>query len=161
MITIRTLSPADRDDAVRVIDAAARWYEEFLPPEEVPEPEMTPQQWSDEAERMTWYGAFEHRRLVGVIGLEDAGDAALLRHWYVDPAHQRRGIGSRLRRHLEEEAGPATRIIAGTYAANHKARTALERAGYELSADTEAVLRAYYDIPEERLASSVTYELVR
>ena len=46
----------------------------------------------------------------------------------------------------------------GTYAANYKARGILERAGYVLSADSEAVLRTYYDIPEERLRTSVTYE---
>jgi RimJ/RimL family protein N-acetyltransferase len=52
----------------------------------------------------------------------------------------------------------ARRIIVGTYAANYKARGALEKAGYRLSPDSEAVLRAYYSIPEDRLKSSVTYE---
>jgi hypothetical protein len=50
------------------------------------------------------------------------------------------------------------RIIVGTYEANAKARGALEKAGYRLSADSQAVLRSYYDIPEDRLRSSVTYE---
>ena len=35
---------------------------------------------------------------------------------------------------------------------------ASRRAGYRLSADPKAVLRHYYDIPEDRLQSSVTYE---
>ena len=35
---------------------------------------------------------------------------------------------------------------------------ALSKAGYRLSADPEAVLRAYYSIPEDRLKSSVAYE---
>ena len=51
--------------------------------------------------------------------------------------------------------------IVGTYAANYKARGALEKAGYRLSPDPEAVLRAYYSIPEDRLTSSVTYEKER
>jgi hypothetical protein len=46
----------------------------------------------------------------------------------------------------------------GTYAGNYKARGALGKAGYHLSGDSEAVLRAYYAIPEDRLKSSVTYE---
>jgi len=77
---------------------------------------------------------------------------------YVLPAFQRRGIGSRLLAHLEAEAPRASRLIAGTYAANFKARRLLERVGYRLSADPKAVLRAYYAIPEDRQRSSVTYE---
>ncbi len=50
------------------------------------------------------------------------------------------------------------RIIVGTYAANFKARNALDKAGYQPSPDSEAVLRRYYDIPEDRLQTSVTYE---
>lgn len=48
--------------------------------------------------------------------------------------------------------------MVGTYRENYKARRALEKAGYRLSADWESVLRAYYSIPEDRLRSSVTYE---
>lgn len=157
-VTIRTLTEADRNEAVRVINAAAAWYAEFLPPEEVPDPEMTPEQWSVEARRMTWFGAFADAALVGVVGLEYVADVALLRHWYVHPAAQRRGVGSRLRAHLEQQVTGVERIVAGTYARNTKARNALEQAGYVRSADSQAVLRAYYDIPSDRRSTSVTYE---
>jgi GNAT superfamily N-acetyltransferase len=106
---------------------------------------------------MTWHGAYVAGRLVAVMGAEPVRDAVLMRHAYVRPEHQHHGLGLRLLRHLEGEA-PARRIIVGTYAANYKARGALEKAGYRLSADPEAVLRAYYAIPEDRLKSSVTYE---
>jgi GNAT superfamily N-acetyltransferase len=155
---IRPLGPADRDAALAVINTAARWYREFLPPEEVHDPEMTVAQWDAEAWRMTWYGAFVAGALVGVMGLERARDATLLRHAYILPEHQHRGVGSRLREHLEEQSRGARRIIVGTYAGNYKARAALEKAGYRLSSDSAAVLRAYYAIPEDRLRASVTYE---
>ena len=157
-VSIRALTPADRDAALAVINAAARWYREFLPPEELHDPEMTPAQWDAEGRRMTWFGAFVRDTLVGVMGLESVRDAALLRHAYVRPGHQRQGIGGRLREHLETQIRGVRRIIVGTYARNHKARSALEKAGYRLSADSQAVLRAYYSIPEDRLMSSVTYE---
>ena len=156
--TIRPLTQADRDAALTVINAAARWYREFLPPEEYHDPEMTPEQFATEARRLTWYGAFVAGELVGVAGLEYVRDAALLRHAYILPEHQRLGIGSRLRQHLETQVRGVSRIIVGTYAGNYKARAALENAGYQLSADSEAVLRAYYSIPEDRLKSSVAYE---
>ncbi len=160
--TIRALTLADRDAAVAVINVAAQWYREFLPPVELHDPEMTSAQWEVEARRMTWYGAFVRDGLVGVMGLEYMRDAVLLRHGYVLPEYQRGGIGSCLLAHLEAQGqgkGQAIRrIIVGTYARNYKARTLLEKAGYRLSADPEAVLRTYYSVPEDRLRSSITYE---
>ena len=162
--TIRALTLADRDAAVAIVNVAARWYQEFLPPEDVHDPEMTAAQWEAEDRRMIWYGAFVRGTLVGVMGLEYVRDVALLRHGYVVPEFQRRGIGSRLLAHLETQirgkSHPVRRIIVGTYAANYRARAALEKAGYRLCPDPEAVLRAYYSIPEDRLQSSVTYEKV-
>lgn len=156
--SIRALGPEDAPAAVTVINAAAEWYAEFLPPAELHNPEMTVEGWTTEARRMTWYGAFDGTELVGVMGLEPAGDAVLFRHAYVPPDRQRQGIGTQLLAHLERHVAGADRIIVGTYAANGKARAALEQAGYRLSPDSEAVLRRYYDIPEDRLQSSVTYE---
>jgi GNAT superfamily N-acetyltransferase len=119
---------------------------------------MTLESWAKEARRMTWYGAFDGVDLVGVIALEYARDAVLFRHAYVLADRQRQGIAATLHNHLERAVCGVDRIIVGTYAANYKARGALEKAGYQLSPDPEAVLRAYYDIPEDRLRSSVTYE---
>ena len=163
-VTIRTLTAADWDAAVNVINTAARWYRDFLPPDELHDPEMTAAQWDDEARRLAWYGGFLDGALVAVMGLDYSRDAALLRHAYVLPDQQHRGIGLRLGEHLESEArreGAARcirRIIVGTYARNYKARGALEKAGYTLSADSGTILREYYAIPEDRLRASVTYE---
>jgi len=155
---IRALTPADRAAALAVINEAARWYREFLPVEEYHEPEMTAETFDGEARRLSWYGAFAAGRLTGVMGLEYVGDVALLRHAYVLPDAQRRGLGSHLLDHLEREVRGVDRIVVGTYAGNYKARRALEKAGYHLSADCQAVLRAYYSIPDDRRRTSVTYE---
>lgn len=157
-VNVRTLEHPDGPAAVRVINAAAAWYAEFLPPAEVADPEMTVASWDEEARRMTWYGAFSRDELVGVMGLEYVADVALFRHAYVLPAWQRQGIAARLYLHIEPQIAGVTRIIIGTYEDNYQARGALEKGGYRLSQDSEAVLRRYYDIPEERLSSSVTYE---
>ena len=157
-IQIRPLTEGDREAAQAVINVAARWYREFLPAEEYHDPEMTPEDWAKEAERLCWYGAFAPDTLLGVMGLEYVKDVALLRHAYVLPDRQRSGVGSLLRTYLERQIRGVRRIAVGTYTGNYKARDMLEAAGYALSADSEAVLRAYYDIPEDRLQSSVTYE---
>ena len=157
-VSVRALGPSDGLAAVKVINTAAKWYAEFLAPSEVHEPEMTGESWAEEARRLTWYGAFEGVDLVGVMGLEYAGDAVLFRHAYVLPERQRQGIAAILHDHLQREVDGVDRIIVGTYSANYKVRDALEKAGYQPSPDPEAVLRQYYDIPEDRLQSSVTYE---
>jgi GNAT superfamily N-acetyltransferase len=157
-VIVRALWASDGHAAVTLINTAAEWYAEFLSPSEVHEPEMTLGRWAREAQRMTWYGAFDGGDLVGVMGLEYAGDAALLRHAYVLPNRQRQGIAARLLNHLEREVADVDTIIVGTYSANYKARAAFEKAGYQPSPDSEAVLRRYYNIPEDRLRSSVTYE---
>lgn len=157
-VSVRVLEQADGPAAVAVINAAAAWYAEFLPPTEVGDPEMTVASWDEEARRMTWYGAFSGGELVGVMGLEYVDDVALFRHAYVLPAWQRRGIGARLHGYIEPQITGVGKIIIGTYEANYQARGALEKGGYRMSDNSEAVLRRYYDIPEDRLASSVTYE---
>lgn len=157
-VTVRTLGASDGSAALTVINAAAEWYAEFLTTSESHGPEMTLEDWGEEARRMTWYGAFDGVELVGVMGLEYADDAVLFRHAYVLPDRQRQGIAAMLHDHLEGQAHGVDRIIVGTYAANYKARGALEKAGYRPSSDSEAVLRHYYDIREDRLRTSVTYE---
>ena len=157
-IRIRQLTEGDREAALAVINTAARWYREFLPAEEYHDPEMTQDDWAKETKRLTWYGAFTPDALLGVMGLEYVKDVALLRHAYILPDRQRSGIGSLLRAYIEQQICGVRRIVVGTYTGNYKARKALEGAGYAPSADPEAVLRAYYDIPEDRLQSSVAYE---
>ena len=157
-VSIRPLAPEDRDAAISLVNLAARWYREFLPPAELHDPEMTPELWDAEARRMTWFGAIAGERLVGVMGLEYVRDVALLRHAYVEPEWQRRGIATQLRRHLELQVRGVHRILVGTYVSNHKARHLLESAGYRLVPDSAAVLRQYYSIPEDRLRSSLVYE---
>ena len=155
---IRELGPAERRAAVEVINTAAGWYREFLPPEELHGPEMDEPGWDAEAERMTWWGAFSDQALVGVTGSEAIGEVVLLRHIYVLPRHQRTGVAGDLIRYIENTLpGSIRMIVAGTYVANYKARCFLEKNGYRPAADSESVLRTYYDIPEDRLLGSIAY----
>ena len=167
-LTFRRLGPGDRGAAVEVINTAAGWYREFLPPEELHGPEMDEAGWDAEARRMAWWGAFVDQvdqgldqvdqGLVGVMGSEPIGEVVLLRHAYVLPQWQRNGVAGALMSHVENELPRSIRmIVVGTYAANYKARGLLEKSGYRPAADPEAVLRTHYDIPEDRLLSSVAY----
>ena len=157
-ILVRQLDDDDSEGACAVINVAARWYKEFLPAGEYHDPEMTVEEWSAEAGRLTWFGAYATGKLVGVMGLEYLKGVALLRHAYVLVEHQQEGIGSLLREHLEGTVEGTRRIIVGTYEGNYKARRMLEAAGYSLSKDSQTVLQTYYDVPGDRARGSVTYE---
>jgi len=153
--SIRALTIGDRDAALGVINTAARWYRDFLPPGDIHDPEMTLEQWDVEARRLTWYGVFDGDMLVAVGGARvrpRCGPAAPWLRVARASGAWRRGL---LVEHMQRQV---SRIIVGTYAGNFKARGALDKAGYRLPANPEAVLRAYYTIPEDRLRSSVTYE---
>lgn len=157
---IRRLTARDRTDALRVINTAAAWYHEFLGREGIHSPEMDEVAWDAEARRMTWWGGFVDRRLVGVMGCEPARDAVLMRHAYVLPDFQRNGLGTALLAHAEGKLTVPVRVIVGTYTANYKARGQLEKAGYLPSAVSDILLRKYYDIPEDRISNSIAYEKV-
>jgi N-acetylglutamate synthase-like GNAT family acetyltransferase len=89
------------------------------------------------------------------MGIQDVGDVDLIRHAYVVPESQGRGIGSAL---LERLLGsPRRQILVGTWAAAEWAISFYERHGFELVPQdrTAELLRRYWSIPERQVATSV------
>jgi GNAT superfamily N-acetyltransferase len=82
-------------------------------------------------------------------------DVDLIRHAYVLPASQGRGVGGRLLEHLE--ALTDRRILIGTWAAAEWAIRFYERHGYERVAEAHKapLLRKYWAIPERQIETSV------
>jgi len=156
-MNIRLLDDSDAAAASVVVNAAAAWYAEIVPG--YSGVEMDPAEWIAEGRRLAWYGAFDDGVLVGVMGLEYVDDVALFRHAYVLPSHQRSGVGSMLQQKLMADLRPVSRVLIGTYAANYKARRLLARTGFVLVADSQAELRRYWNIPDDRLSTSVVYEM--
>ena len=124
LLTIRRLTSDDRRQAVEVINTAAAWYREFLPPEELHDPEMDEAAWETEAVRMTWWGGVRGRRTGGRDGKRaDQGSGADAPRVRAAPDHQRQGASPRpCSEHVEERLPLPARIVVGTYAANYKAR---------------------------------------
>ena len=89
------------------------------------------------------------------MGIQPVRDVDLIRHAYVAPAHQRRGVGAAL---LERLAPVGTRrVLVGTWAAAGWAIGFYRRHGFEQVAPERAaeLLRAYWTIPERQVETSV------
>ena len=94
-----------------------------------------------EAARMTFYAWEEDGRLTGVVGYEPIRDVTLVRHCYVRPDRQRRGIASALMRHVMALT-TTDRLLVGTWAAATWAIRFYEKHGFRLLPDGDALLRA-------------------
>jgi GNAT superfamily N-acetyltransferase len=89
------------------------------------------------------------------MGIQRVRDVDLIRHAYVSPGSQRRGVGGALLEHLSR---PATRrMLVGTWAAADWAIRFYRRHGFEqLARERSAeLLRRYWTIPDRQIETSV------
>jgi N-acetylglutamate synthase-like GNAT family acetyltransferase len=105
---------------------------------------------------VTFSGYEEDGELVGVMGIQPVRDVVLIRHAYVEPSRQGKGIGGALLEHLKRSAaGP---LLVGTWAAAEWAIRFYQRHGFELVTPDERkaeLLRTYWTIPERQIETSV------
>jgi GNAT superfamily N-acetyltransferase len=104
---------------------------------------------------VVFWGYYHGGELLGVMGIQRVRDADLIRHAYVRPASQGRGIGGEL---LERLAGASTRrMLVGTWAAAAWAIRFYASHGFERvsPACKDVLLGDYWDIPERQIDTSV------
>ena len=97
----------------------------------------------------------EDGQLAGVMGVQRVRDVLLIRHAYVQPREQGKGIGGELLEHLRRLADRP--ILIGTWADAFWAIAFYERHGFELvpRGHVPRLLRAYWKIPERQVETSV------
>src|SRR4051812_31648753 len=113
---IRRSREADLAAMLAIVNDAAQAYRGVIPADRWREPYMPADELAREIEDgVVFWAAEEDGRLLGVMGIQDKGDVALVRHAYVAPAAQRKGVGTELLRHVE---GLTDRpLLIGTWAA--------------------------------------------
>lgn len=136
----------DAAQAYRGVIPADRWHEPYMPRAEL-EREI--------AAGVVFWVAGHAGLPVGVMGIQDKGDVALVRHAYVATAAQRQGIGRALLRHVRGLAGKP--VLIGTWAAATWAIDFYVRNGLRVVSDTEKdrLLRKYWSIPDRQIETSV------
>jgi len=151
---IRPCNEADLARIYELINDAASAYDGAIPADCYHQPYMPMDELERETARMAFYAWEENGRLTGVVGFEPIGDVTLVRHCYVLPDRQRRGIASALMRHV---MGLTTtdRVLVGTWAAATWAIRFYEKHGFRLLPDGDALLRTHWDIPARQRETSV------
>jgi N-acetylglutamate synthase-like GNAT family acetyltransferase len=156
MMLIRRNEEADFAAMLAIVNDAARAYRGVIPADRWHEPYMS----TDELQReiaggVAFWVAEQEGRLLGVMGIQDKGDVALVRHAYVAPTTQRSGVGTNLLRHVEALVDKP--ILIGTWAAASWAIEFYQRNGYAVvtSSDKDRLLRTYWSIPTRQIETSV------
>ncbi|MEL7561799.1 GNAT family N-acetyltransferase [Dehalogenimonas sp. 4OHTPN] len=137
-----------------IINAAAKRYEGIVPRDCYHEPYMSGDELVREMASMIFYGFVENREIVGVAGFQPVADVTLIRHAYVLPGYQRKGIGSRFMEHLK--ALTKTRsLLVGTWAAAYWAVDFYRKYGFNLLPDKDELLARYWRISPRQIETSV------
>jgi GNAT superfamily N-acetyltransferase len=153
---LRPLTAADRHELLGVINDGARAYEGVIPPDCWHEPYMSRTELDREiAAGVAFWGAEGEVGLLGVMGLQDKGEVALIRHAYVRTACQRRGVGARLLGHLLRDVRQP--VLVGTWRAAWWAVRFYEKHGFTLVPEEEKnrLLSTYWDISLRQIETSV------
>jgi N-acetylglutamate synthase-like GNAT family acetyltransferase len=136
----------DAARAYRGVIPADRWHEPYMPADELAR---------EIASGVAFWVAEENGQVAGVMGIQDKGDVALVRHAYVASSTQRSGVGTRLLRHVEGLVDKP--ILIGTWAAASWAIDFYRRNGFRIvsNAEKDRLLRTYWSIPARQIETSV------
>jgi N-acetylglutamate synthase-like GNAT family acetyltransferase len=153
---IRQSEQADFGDILAIVNDAARAYRGVIPADCWHEPYMSRDELETEiTEGVVFWVADQEGDLAGVMGIQDKGDVALVRHAYVASTTQRNGVGTKLLRHLETIVDKP--ILIGTWAAATWAIEFYRRNGFTVvpSDEKDQLLRTYWSIPARQIETSV------
>ncbi|MFN2601444.1 MAG: GNAT family N-acetyltransferase [Gemmatimonadaceae bacterium] len=156
MMIIRRSTDADFAAMLSIINEAALAYRDVIPPDRWHEPYMPADELTKEiGDGVIFWVAERVGHVQAVMGVQDKGEVALVRHAYVATTAQRSGVGTKLLRHLEALTDKP--ILIGTWADASWAIEFYERNGFTMVSDTDKdrLLRRYWSIPARQIETSV------
>jgi N-acetylglutamate synthase-like GNAT family acetyltransferase len=153
---LRPCVPDDFEDIYSTINDGARVYKGVIPADCWHEPYMSRGQLVDELEKkVLFWGIERDGHIIAVMGIQDKGDVALIRHAYVQTRLRRQGQGSRLLKHLEAQS--IKPILIGTWSDASWAISFYRKHGYSVQnkKNTAHLLNEYWSIPQRQVDTSV------
>jgi GNAT superfamily N-acetyltransferase len=156
MANIRRCGDDERSTILAIVNAAAEAYRGVIPADRWREPYMPEEELDAEiAAGVVLWGYEADGAVLGVMGIQRMRDVHLIRHAYVSPGSQRRGVGGALLGHLMRSA--TRRVLVGTWAAADWAIAFYRRHGFEQvsRARSAELLRRYWTIPDRQIETSV------
>jgi GNAT superfamily N-acetyltransferase len=155
MSNVRPCRADERPAIVAIVNAAAEAYRGVIPVDRWHEPYMPPDELDNEiAAGVAFWGYEANGVLVAAMGLQSVRDVDLIRHAYVLPGSQRRGVGGELFGHLRRLS---TRpMLVGTWAAADWAIRFYRRHGFEVVSPARkvALLKTYWTVPDRQIEAS-------
>jgi GNAT superfamily N-acetyltransferase len=158
-MSIRACRAEETERILEIVNKGAQAYRGIIPDDAWHEPYMPAAALAREmAAGVAFWGFEVEGELVGVMGIQPIREVDLIRHAYVLPRCQGRGIGGALLRHLRGRSGRP--MLIGTWAAAEWAIRFYERHGFALVPPERAaaLLRRYWTIPERQIETSVVLE---
>src|SRR4051812_467623 len=153
---IRACADDEHAAILAIVNAAAEAYRGVIPADRWRDPYMpSGELYREIAAGVRFWGYEAGGELLGVMGIQPVRDVVLIRHAYVSPDSQGRGVGGAL---LEDLVRSTTRrMLVGTWAAADWAIRFYRRHGFELvtSERTAELLKAYWTIPDRQIETSV------
>ena len=154
---IRPCGIADLTAIETIINEAAGKYKGVIPADCWHEPYMPRNELMGEIRAgVRFYGFEDAGALIGVMGIQRVDDATLIRHAYVLPTHQSRGVGAALLDALACQSNG--RLLVGTWADAEWAIRFYQRRGFGLVQPIEEkdrLLNTYWKISPRQRETSV------
>jgi GNAT superfamily N-acetyltransferase len=153
---IRKSVANDFEAILAIINDAAQAYRGVIPSDQWHEPYMSAGELTNEiASGVIFWVVVADGQLLGVMGIQDKEDVALVRHAYTATTLQRKGIGTKLLRHVETLAGKP--ILIGTWADASWAIEFYRRNDFTVvsEGDKNRLLRTYWSVPARQVETSV------
>ena len=160
---IRELSSSHFQSILEIINKAALVYRGVIPDDRYKTPYMSDEELEFEIEDgVRFFGWIEQSKVVGVMGIQFVADVTLIRHAYVFPKYQKKGIGTILLRHLLGLTKTRD-VLVGTWIDAMWAIRFYEKQGFELVSQNEKdfLLRKYWKIPDRQIETSVVLKFKR
>ena len=153
---IRSCTDHDLLDIYTVINDAAHAYRGVIPSDRWKDPYMPVDELRREiAAGVGFWGYQLGNQLIGVMGLQEVLDAALIRHAYVCTAYRNQGIGGQLLAELRAQTQRP--LLVGTWAAARWAIRFYEKHGFHLVSERtkNRLLSKYWSVSGLQVEASV------